>query len=154
MWQSRSEVVSEQISRRSSAHHVNIASPGVHRFLSPCWVQSPVSANEWTRGKLWRSFSVFLRLWACGLCGLSHSGELCGIFLATGWVESGPTQNRWQTQAMREEGCFPMGRKPGLIMKGREKPREKADDCVCGFNWDALRSFSFVVINAKKSRLS
>ncbi len=53
-----------------------------------------------------------------------------GIFLATGWVESRPTQNRWQTQARRKEGCFPIGRKPGLITERREKTKRKGR-CLC-----------------------
>lgn len=84
------------------------------------------------------SFSVFLRLCACGLCGLSHSVEPCGdIFLAMGAVESGPTQNRWQTQAIREEGCFPLGKETKSdygVWKGernQEKRQMTIFVCVC-----------------------
>ena len=104
-------------------HHLACANVAFMRsFLSAGSCIWLLLKNEW--GQL--SFTVFLRLCACGLCGLSHSEEPCGDIFGDGWVESGPTQNRWQTQAVRSKGCFPTGRKPGWTwtMKGgwaREK---------------------------------
>lgn len=137
IWQLGSDGISSQMSRCfstptigevSTLHHHKCAQ--LSRFLSPRQFQSLASANEWTWGAVAELLCIFraVRLWS--MWPVPFRGAMWGYFWPMGCLESGPTQNRWQTQAMRKEGCFPMGRKPGLIMEGRETKRKGRWLCV------------------------
>lgn len=75
-------------------------------------------------GVLRLSRSVFLGPCACGLRGLSHPEEPWGDIFGHGLSGVQAHTESLTDAGTEERGMFSYGRKPGLIMEGRERKRE------------------------------
>lgn len=73
------------------------------------------------------SFTVFLRLCACGLCGLSHSEEPCGDIFGDGLSWVGAHTESLTDAGSKERGMFSYEEETRLNVDygGRVSPREK-----------------------------
>lgn len=135
----------------------NIASPTCAQPLL-CFFPSvssrvcSVLMNE--RGELWLSFSVFLGLCACGLCGLSHSEEPWGDIFGHGlsWVQA---HTESLTDAGEEErGMFSYWEETRPDYGGERETKRKGRwlcvfQCVClcvGQRWAALKDYFILIL--------
>lgn len=133
-------------------HHLVCANIScVGSFLSAGSCICLLLMNDW--GQL--SVTVFLRLCACGLCGLSHSEKPCGDIFGDGLSWVGAHTESLTDAGSKERGMFSYGEETrlNLYYGGRVSPRGKANGSDTEMHMRMFKINSIFIRSDKETHL-